>query len=76
MSTISEIDIRDWEKVDFKALRECLDSVDDCTRMGPCHPFGAINYLFDSLTYLEGLRDKQLREATKHVPAIFKKGEE
>ena len=63
MSTISEVDIRDWEQVDFKKIEEVLENgtyLDE-------H-----QYMWDFISQVEQLRNKQIKEATKTVAALFK----
>lgn len=66
---ISEVDIRDWDRVDFKAIRESIDNMDDYARMAGINPFGAYNYLCQTIDILEQIKRRQ----TKHIPALEKK---
>lgn len=59
MSTISEIDIRDWDKIDIPKTEKALMKFD-------------WNELASFIKQVEQLRDKQIKEATKNVAALFK----
>ena len=66
---ISEIDIRDWEKVDTAKARECVDSLDDFARMGAgVNAHGNVNFLMNFITQVELIQKKQV----KQIPALFK----
>jgi hypothetical protein len=66
---ISEIDIRDWEKIDTKTARECVDSLDDFARMGTgVNAHGNVNFLMNFITQVELIQKKQV----KQVAALFK----
>jgi DNA polymerase III psi subunit len=73
---LNEFDIRDWEKVDFKALDNALDEVDSHVEVYDAadDPYVYINMLKDFLKQMELLRDKQIQLATKHIAAVEKKG--
>lgn len=60
---ISEVDIRDWDKVDFKAMEDAV-----CT----FHEFYEYPVLMDFLRQVELIRDKQI----KQVAALLRKKEE
>ena len=59
MSTISEIDIRDWDRIDIPKTEKALMEFD-------------WNELASFIKQVETIRDKQIREATKNVAALFK----
>ena len=59
MSTISEIDIRDWDRIDIPKTEKALMEFD-------------WNELASFIKQVEQLRDKQIKEATKNVAALFK----
>lgn len=68
MSTISEIDIRDWDKIDIESVRkEIVNIKDHYNGYG-----GNFTYLSSFINQVEQLRDKQIKEATKNVAALFK----
>ena len=71
---ISEIDIRDWEKVDFKKVHKALDEIDFENMHPPQWEHAYTLEIF--IKQMELLKENQIKQATKHVPAIFKKGEE
>jgi hypothetical protein len=67
MSTISEIDIRDWDNIPLSQFK--------------ANPHGVrpmVDYwkVLEFVKAVALLREKQIKQATKHIPAIFKKGEE
>lgn len=74
MSTISEIDIRDWEQVDLNLLKKDIEQA----RYGNIEddydvtPYDAYNRALDMVEQLILIRDKQIKEATKNVAALFK----
>ena len=76
MSTISEVDLRDWDKVDCAAAREAADAMDDFARMANIKPIGPYKTLLDFILKVEEIKLNALRAATKRVPAILRKGEE
>lgn len=74
---ISEVDIRDWEKIDIQKAKEVVDDLDDFARMDKgVEAVGAIKFMQDFFQQLELIRDKQLKAAQSRVPALFRKGEE
>ena len=60
---VSEIDIRDWEQVDFDTIKKV---VEDGTYL---NPWSYVNYFIEQV---ELLRDKQVQLATKHIAAVEK----
>jgi hypothetical protein len=64
---ISEIDIRDWEKVDFKTIEKVLE---DGTYLNPNA------YMWDFIQQVRDVMDGQVRTTQKQIPALFRKGEE
>lgn len=64
---ISEVGIRDWDNVDFKTIEQVLE---DGTFLFP-H-----TYMWEFIRQVRDVMDGQVQAATKHIPAIFKKGEE
>jgi hypothetical protein len=72
---ISEVDIRDWEQVDFnKHLQNLNDSIEIEPEDNDINI--AFNQLWfgyrELLTQLEQIRDRQIKAATKQIPALFK----
>ena len=60
---ISEVDIRDWDQVDFKKINEVLENGTYLNERG---------YMWDFIEQVELLRDKQIKAASKQIPALFK----
>ena len=72
---ISEIDIRDWERVDFKEIKVLMDDRpsslnDDLYQWA----MDAENCCRAFIRQMELIRDKQVQLATKHIAAVEKKG--
>ena len=70
---ISEIDIRDWEVIDFKEIKGLLDdrpkSLDDDLYQWS---IDVEDICREFIEHMELLRDKQVQLATKHVAAVEK----
>jgi hypothetical protein len=64
MSAISEIDIRDWDQVDFKTINKV---VEDGTYLDPW------SYVNRFIEQVETLRDRQIEAATRHIPRVLLK---
>ena len=74
---ISEVDLRDWDKVDFDKARLAVDNLDDYSRMEVgIAPYGDTECLLTFISNVEKIYKSQLQAATKHIPAILRKGEE
>ena len=74
---ISEVDLRDWDKVDFDKARLAVDNLDDYSRMEVgIAPYGDTECLLAFISNVEKIYKSQLQAATKRVPAILRKGEE
>ena len=58
---ISEVDIRDWDKIDVKAARDQLDHVSANTGF-------YMNEIDNFITQVELIQKKQV----KQIPALFK----
>lgn len=67
MSGLSEIDIRDWEKVDFKLINSPI-----INRNYP-DPGDLFDLWETFQKQVEEIRDKQLAEYNKRIPAILRK---
>lgn len=59
---ISEVDIRDWDRVDFKKIEEVLS---DGTYLNPNA------YMWEFISQVEQIRDKQIKASQKQVAALF-----
>ena len=67
---ISEIDIRDWEKVDVKAARISLVNIDDAIdRVGGVYQHHSLKTIADFINAVELIQKKQV----KQVAALFQK---
>lgn len=66
MSTISEVDIRDWDKVDFKKIEEVLHDGTYLNERG---------YIWDFIEQVELIRDKQIKTSQQSVAALFRRPE-
>ncbi len=64
---ISEVDIRDWDKVDFQQFQP---NNDGRNLLIPFHK------VLEFVEQVEKIRDAQIRAARKHIPALFCKEEE
>lgn len=64
---ISEVDLRDWDKVNFDRARDNAHAAESY------YAFGA---LIDFINQVEDIRDKQIADAKRKIPAILRKGEE
>ena len=64
---ISEVDLRDWERVDLKPFKP---GVDGAIPMVPYH------YILDFVQQIEQLKAKQFRGTQPRVPALLRKKEE
>ena len=63
---ISEVDLRDWERLDIQAAREVVNDLDDYAKMGVAlNPVGAIRFMDRFFQQLEELKEKQLRKIPK-----------
>jgi hypothetical protein len=64
---ISEVDLRDWDKVDFKPFKHGASGA------APLVPYP---YLLDFIQQVEQLKAKQFRGIQPRVPALLRKREE
>lgn len=71
MSTISEVDLRDWDKVDCAIARVAAENLYDFEK-----PYMSYDALIRFIDSVEELRDSQFKTMHKRVPAILRKGEE
>ena len=62
MSSLSEIDIRDWEKVDFEKVADVANNME--------YDSLAIWQFYDQVL---AMRERQLAEYNKKIPAILRK---
>ena len=60
---ISEVDIRDWDKIDFKKIKDVMEDGTYMTER---------QYVWDFIEQVEALRDKQIKSLAKQIPAVFK----
>lgn len=65
---ISEVDLRDWDKVDFKPFKPDVHS--GAVPMVPYH------YVLDFVQQIEQLKAKQFRGTRPRISALLRKGEE
>lgn len=66
---ISEIDIRDWDKLDTVAARESVIHLDNMIdQSGGGYAFAYINTLTDFINKVELIKKSQV----KQIPALFK----
>ena len=70
MSTISEIDIRDWDKIDIPHINQVLDDVDFENMQYPQWHLAKELEVF--IRQVEEIKNRQMKEATKNVAALFK----
>lgn len=68
---ISEVDLRDWDRVDFDVARVAAENLYDFEK-----PYMSYDALIRFIDSVEELRDSQIKTLNKHVPAILRKGEE
>ncbi len=64
---ISEIDIKDWEKVDFKRITAVQTALKDEELV---YSLAILNAF---IKQVELIRDTQIKEARKHIPVILQK---
>lgn len=67
MSTISEVDIRDWDSIQPKAASQAFERIWE-----EFMEDGDLETLRNFFTQVELLRDKQIKAAQKNVAALFK----
>ena len=60
---ISEVDIRDWERVDFKKLEQQV------MEGGMLNQHALLNFL----KHVEKIRERQVKEYFNRVPALVRK---
>ncbi len=63
---ISEVDIRDWDRVDFKKINEVLENGTYMDEKG---------YMWDFIQQVEDVYRKQTEQASKLIPALLRKKE-
>ena len=68
---ISEVDIRDWDRVDIPQAKVALDNFDDYARMSGIEPIGPLFVLNQFIQHVEEIKKKQ----TKHIPALEKRND-
>ena len=61
---ISEVDIRDWDKVDFKKINDVLEDGTYLNEKG---------YMWEFIAQVEAVYKAQTQQSTKRIPALFKK---
>lgn len=66
---ISEVDIRDWDRVNIPQAKVALDNFDDYARMAGIEPIGPLFVLNQFIQYIEEIKKKQ----TRHIPVLEKK---
>lgn len=64
MSTISEVDIRDWDKVDFNLFNQA-------EKVSP-HDMSML-YFQDFVKQVELIRDKQIKASQQSVAALLRR---
>jgi hypothetical protein len=64
---ISEVDIRDWDRVDFTPFHK-----NPAGQQKVVPYFQVLQFVAD----VQAIRDKQIKDARNRIPALFKKGEE
>ncbi len=73
MNKLVQVDVSDWDSVDFAQAKESLDDLDDFSRMTvSIDPIGAITFMEKFIAQVELIRDKQIKASTKQIPALFK----
>lgn len=63
---ISEVDVRDWDKIDLSFIDSASQILKDDGNM---YHASCLNKLFNQLTEM---RNSQIKAATKQIPALFK----
>jgi hypothetical protein len=63
----------DWNGLDTIKFREVLDDLVDFALMNNIEPIGQNAFMLDFVHKVELIRDKQLKEANKNIPAILRK---
>jgi hypothetical protein len=63
---ISEVDIRDWEKVDFPGVKGIVYGIMETQ-------WGVSNSLLDFIETMELIRDKQIEAYNKQTAALLRK---
>jgi hypothetical protein len=71
MSAISEIDIRDWDKIDLKKARESTDKILD--NLPGIYLAEPVHQIYQFINAIEKLRNKQIEIATRHIPRVLLK---
>lgn len=61
------------EDLDTIKFREVLDDLVDFALMNNIEPIGQHAFMLDFVRKVELIRDKQLKEANKNIPAILRK---
>ena len=77
MSALSEIDLRDWDMPDFKELKILMD--DRPTSLNDDLYQWALDCeerVREFIEIVELIKEKQIQQFQKRVPAILRKGEE
>lgn len=69
---ISEVDLRDWDKVDFKSVHDGADKLVETAYLSQ---YQYIVKMYDFIKQVEELKKKQMNPPTKRLPALFRKGE-
>lgn len=63
----------EWEELDTIKFREVLDDLVDFALMNNIEPIGQNEFMLDFVHKVEQIRDKQLKEANRNIPAILRK---
>ena len=72
---VSEIDIRDWDRVDFKKINDVIDDLPLEEYNDPVL-WASAKHIEDFVREVNRLRNKQIADAKRKIPAILRKGEE
>lgn len=67
---ISEVDLRDWDKVDFEKIKDAEALKSEYEYAGACTYYEAF------AKQVLDVFQKQTQQSTKRIPALFRKGEE
>ena len=66
---ISEIDLRDWDKIDPKKALEVLEDLDDYARMGVAvEPTGPYHFMKQFIEVVQEIRHRQMPK----IPSLLK----
>ncbi len=69
---ILEVDIRDWDRVDFKAVERSTESLGYTALL---HQYQYLDTMWGFIRQVEQVYQKQTEQASKLIPALLRKKE-